>query len=339
MAALVLSFPVLANASTLSLGQASQFGVFILGNFIGTGTDSQGPMAVGGNFAPSTGGFTIASQWSDPAGKFDLVVGGNLTNSGNSLGGGDVFVGGNMAWTDLTVPNNVYVNGTFSDPGNGGSVGGTVYWHGGNSTGNTFSNQQVASPTASPVDFAAAQANLDAVSTALAAQTANGTTQFDGYYTYTLTGGSTGINVFNLSASSYIGDTINITAPLGSTVIVNVSGTSDSFNGGSLILNGVTASNVIFNFANATSVSLASYAFNGTVLAPLANFSGNGGQIDGQLIAASAQGTTEFHNDIFSGDLPASNTSATPEVPNGIMMLSGIGMVVIARRRAPSRKG
>ena len=337
--AVVLSFPGSASASTLSLGQASQFGVFILGNFVGSGTDSQGPMAVGGNFAPSTGGFAIASQWSDPAGKFDLVVGGNLTNSGNSLGGGDVFVGGNMAWTDPTVPHDVYVNGVYSDPGNGGSVGGTVYWYGANLTGNTFANQQVANPTASPVDFAAAQANLDAVSTALAAQTANGTTQFDGYYTYTLTGGSTGINVFNLSASSYIGDTINITAPLGSTVIVNVSGTSDSFNGGSLILNGVTASNVIFNFANATSVSLASYAFNGTVLAPLANFSGNGGQIDGQLIAASAQGTTEFHNDIFSGDLPASNTSATPEVPNWIMMLSGIGMVVIARRRAPSRKG
>jgi len=336
MAALVLSFPVLANASTLSLGQASQFGVFILGNFIGTGTDSQGPMAVGGNFAPSTGGFTIASQWSDPAGKFDLVVGGNLTNSGNSLGGGDVFVGGNMAWTDLTVPNNVYVNGTFSDPGNGGSVGGTVYWHGGNSTGNTFSNQQVASPTASPVDFAAAQANLDTVSTALAAQTANGTTQFDGYYTYTLTGSSSGINVFNLSASTYNSDTINITAPSGSTVIVNVAGTSDSFNGGSLNLNGVAADKVIFNFANATSVSLANYAFNGTVLAPLANFNGSGGQINGQLIAGSAQGTTEFHNDVFSGDLPV---SATPEIPNWMMMLTGAGMVLIVRWRAPSRRG
>ena len=93
---------------------------------------------------------------------------------------------------------------------------------------------------------------------------------------------------------------------------------------------------MIFNFANATSVSLANYAFNGTVLAPLANFNGSGGQINGQLIAGSAQGTTEFHNDVFSGDLPV---SATPEIPNWMMMLTGAGMVLIVRWRAPSRRG
>jgi len=282
----------------MSLGQASSFGVFILGNFIGSGTDSQGPMAVGGNFAPSTGGFTVASQWSDPAGKYDLVVGGDLTNSGNTLGGGDIFVGGNMNWADPTAPHNVYVNGTFNDPGNAGSIGGKVYWYGGNTTGSTFSNQQLMSPTTGPVDFAAAQANLDSVSTALAGQTANGTVQFDGYYGYTLTGASSGTNVFNLS--------------------------------------GVTADHVIFNFADATSLSLSSYAFKGTILAPQANFNGSGGQINGQLIAASAQGTTEFHNDIFSGDLPA---TATPELPNWAMMLSGVGMVVIARKKTASRRG
>ena len=320
----------------MSLGQASSFGVFILGNFIGSGTDSQGPMAVGGNFAPSTGGFTVASQWSDPAGKYDLVVGGDLTNSGNTLGGGDIFVGGNMNWADPTAPHNVYVNGTFNDPGNSGSIGGKVYWYGGNTTGSTFSNQQLMSPTTGPVDFAAAQANLDSVSTALAGQTANGTVQFDGYYGYTLTGASSGTNVFNLTASNYTSDTINIAAPAGSTVIVNVAGSADSFNGGSLNLSGVTADHVIFNFADATSLSLSSYAFKGTILAPQANFNGSGGQINGQLIAASAQGTTEFHNDIFSGDLPA---TATPELPNWAMMLSGVGMVVIARKKTASRRG
>jgi len=337
LAMAVLFLSVLpAQASSLSLGQATDYGVFILGNFTGSGTDSQGPMAVGGNFAPATGGFTIASSWSDPAGKYGLVVGGNLTNAGNSLGGGYIYVGGNMAWSDPTAPSDVHVNGTFSDSGGGGSVGGTVYWYGGNTTGSTFTNQQVLTPAASPVDFAAAQSNLDAVSTALAAQSANGATSFDGYYTYTLTGASSTLNVFNLSASDYTSDTINITAPTGSTVVVNVAGSADSFNGGSMNFSGVSAEDVIFNFSTATSVSMAGYSFNATLLAPYAAFTGSYGQIDGQLIAASAQGTTEFHNDPFSGSLPS---SATSELSTGFLMLSGAGLVAIARIRVSRTLG
>jgi len=198
----------------MTLGQASSFDVFVFGNFTESGTDSQGAIAVGGNFAPANnGGFSIASQLSDPAGVYDLVVGGNFTNNGYSMGGGDAFVGGNMTWTDPSLPHNAYVDGNFTNTANGGTVGGKVYYGGASCTsGDPISCKSVAAP-ANPIDFVGAQSNLDSVSTNLAAQTANGKTSFDGYSTYTLTGTSSTLNVFNLTNSTDNGNTINITAP------------------------------------------------------------------------------------------------------------------------------
>jgi choice-of-anchor A domain-containing protein len=345
---LVLAGVPAAHATTLTLGQASSYDVFVFGNFTESGTDSQGRVAVGGNFAPANGGgFSIASQLSDQAGTYDLVAGGNFTNNGYSVGGGDAFVGGNLNWTDPTLPHNVYVNGSFTNNSGGGTVGGKVYYAGTSCTSGDPISCVKGSATASPIDFVGAQTNLDTVSSTLAGQTANGTTSFDGYSTYTLTGTSSTLNVFNLTNSTYNGQTINITAPASSTVVVNVAGTSDSITGGSINLNGVPATNVIFNFSAATSVSIANLAFNGTLLAPYANFSGTWGQLNGELIAESAQGTTEFHNVLFSGTLPSasgtlSGTSdsgggATPEPSTWLMLLGGGGLIAISRRRKSSR--
>ena len=332
-----------AQGSPLTLGQAASFDVFVFGNFTESGTDSQGRIAVGGNFAPANGaGFSIASQLNDPAGTYDLVVAGNFTDNGYSMGGGDAFVGGNLNWTDPTLPHNVYVNGSFTNNSGGGWVGGSVYYAGNSCTSGDPVSCVKSSATADPINFVSAQTNLDSVSSTLATQTANGTTSFDGYSTYTLTGTSSTLNVFNLTNSTYNGATINITAPAGSTVVVNVAGTSDSFNGGSINLNGVPATNVIFNFSAATSVSIANFAFNGTLLAPLASFSGTWGQLNGELIAQSAQGTTEFHNVLFSGTLPsggglsggtADNGSPTPEPSTWMLALGGGVLAAISRRR------
>ncbi|MES1262060.1 MAG: collagen-binding domain-containing protein, partial [Acidobacteriota bacterium] len=63
-----------AQASVLSLGAATGYNVFAFSNFTGYNTDSEGRMAVGGNFAPANGaGFTIASHHGgDGAGIYDL---------------------------------------------------------------------------------------------------------------------------------------------------------------------------------------------------------------------------------------------------------------------------
>jgi choice-of-anchor A domain-containing protein len=346
MVLLVFAGSRAAQASPMTLGQASAFDVFLFGNFTESGTDSQGAMAVGGNFAPANnGGFSIASQLSDPAGVYDLVVGGNFTNNGYSMGGGDAFVGGNMTWTDPTLPHNAYVDGNFINSANGGSVGGKVYYGGSSCTsGDPITCKSVAAP-ANPIDFAGAQANLDNVSTTLASETANGTTSFNGYSTYTLTGSSSTLNVFNLTNGTYNGATINITAPASSTVVINVAGTSDSFSGGSINLNGVSANDVIFNFSAATSVSIANISWEGTLLAPMASFSGTWGQLNGELIAESASGTTEFHDILFSGTLPAAFSGssqngggATPEPATWMVLLGGGVLIGLSRRRASCRR-
>jgi len=329
-----------AHASSLTFGQAANYNAFILGNFTETNTDSVGAIAVGGNFIPANNGsFSIATGRSaDGAGIFDLVVAGNFTNQYGSLGGGSAFIGGNMTWNDPTFPRDVYVDGNFSNPASGGSVGGTVYYSGSYSSGVALNHSKLSTPYADPIDFAAAKTNLDSLSAALAAQTPNGSVS-KSYGTYTLTGSDPTLNVFNLTDTNYSGSTINITAPGGSTVVINVASSngSTSFSSGSIHLNGISASQVIWNFSSATTVSIASIEFNGTLLAPDAAFSGTWGQLNGQLIAASAAGTTELHDALFSGTLPINTDSSSlppvPEPATWALLLTGAGLMALGQRR------
>lgn len=324
--------PLAAHADQLSFGAATGYNVFVFNNFSEYNTDIQGRVAVGGNFTPANGGgMTIASTSTDGAGVYDLVVGGNFTNNGNTMGGGSAWVGGNMTWTSPTLPNNAYVVGTFTDTG-GGSVqnGGTIYYAGGYNGPSYLSHQnESASSMPAPINFLAAQTSLESLSNSLAGEAPNGTVNQSGT-TYTLSGASSTLNVFNLSASTYTGATINISAPAGSTVVVNVSGTSDSFNGGSINYTGVSSNDVIFNFNSATSLSLANMAFVATILAPTADFTGSGGHVSGQLIANSASGTTEFESNLFTGNL--GGTPAVPEPSTWLLLLTGVGTMAMLRR-------
>jgi choice-of-anchor A domain-containing protein len=72
-------------------------------------------------------------------------------------------------------------------------------------------------PASSPIDFVSAQTNLVSVSAALATQTPNGTTTFDGFSTYRLVGTGSSLNVFTLTGPTFSSKTINITAPASST--------------------------------------------------------------------------------------------------------------------------
>ena len=299
---------------------------------------------MGRNFAPASGGFTIASlHGADKAGTYDLVVGGDYTNLYNVVGGGDVFVGGNMNWTGPTLPNNAYVNGNVTNSGYG-SVGGTIYYAGTYSSVGTLNAAKVKTPTATPIDFLGAQTALQTLSANLAAQASN-TKVSVAYNTYTMTGTDSTLNVFNLTDTSYNGSTINISAPAGSTVVVNVAGAADSFNAGSINFTGVTASNVIFNFGAAKTLALASIAFNGTILAPYAAVNGTWGQVNGQVIANSITGTTELHDVLFTGNLSSvtasttvtsSQSAAAPEPATWLLVLA-VGLSVLlgsAKQRA-----
>jgi len=321
-----------ARADQLNLGAAAGYNVFSLNNLSMYSTTIQGKVAVGGAFAPSGGGLSLATGSHDGTGVYDLVVAGNFTMSAYSMAGGDIFVGGNMTWNNPSTSNNIYVAGNFTDTGGGNT--GTVYYGGTyNGPGYLSHVSKSASSMPTPIDFLTAKTNLESLSTTLAGDAPNGTVSSSGS-TWTLTGASSSLNVFNLSASSYSGATININAPAGSTVVVNIAGSADSFSGGSINLTGVSASNVIYNFNTATTLSLSSIAFYGTILAPLADFTGSGGQINGQLIAKSVAGTTSMSDTEFAGTLGAA--TATPEPSTWLLFLAGAGVfsfTYFSRRR------
>ena len=113
-----------------------------------------------------------------------------------------------------------------------------------------------------------------------------------------------------------------------------MAGSAASFNGGSINITGTDTRNVIFNFGSATSLTLSSIGFNGTILAPLADITGTYGNVNGQVIANSLAGTTELHDYLFSGTLPArSDISKTPEPATWAMLFGGLALVGLARRR------
>jgi hypothetical protein len=147
--------PLAARADQLNFGAAAGYNVFVFNNFTESGTDIEGRVAVGGNFAPANGGgMTIASTSTDGASVYDLVVGGNFTNGSNTMGGGSAWIGGNMTWNSLTLANNAYVGGTFTDTG-GGSVnnGGTIYYTGSYNGPSYISHQLESALPAAPINF------------------------------------------------------------------------------------------------------------------------------------------------------------------------------------------
>jgi len=114
-----------------------------------------------------------------------------------------------------------------------------------------------------------------------------------------LTGSDPVYNVFGLAGSVLYNTalTLNIICPKGSTAIINVSGTSLKLRVFQMNLSGgVTASDILWNFYQATAITPVSggSVWPGTILAPMAYWSGNAFSITGQLIV-NGLSVTFFH--------------------------------------------
>ncbi|HEU0164591.1 MAG TPA: choice-of-anchor A family protein, partial [Thermomicrobiales bacterium] len=95
-------------AAPVDFGQASDFNVFVLGDYNATTSDVEGCLAVGGNVT-FTGGFSVGGQ---AQGCQDaLVTGGNLTFPAGTISNGNVVYGGTLTGNP-TVPNGTISNGT-----------------------------------------------------------------------------------------------------------------------------------------------------------------------------------------------------------------------------------
>jgi choice-of-anchor A domain-containing protein len=294
-----------------SLGLAAEYNALVFGNFtVPNGTDTEGRLAIAGT-ATFLGNYALGAPLPDsnPTGaqlpldptRDTLIVGGDLTNAGG------------ISWT---VNGNAVYQGTY--------------------TGVPLFNQSGTTRQQSPIllsetngnavtsggrSFADLRAELEALSAAWATSADRGiAAESRGQFTLTLVGTDPVLNVFNLTAEEWGGTDVvrTITAPAGSTVLVNVSGQSVTVSGGDLALIGVDREYVLLNFFEATTFSSTLSDIRGSVLAPFASATFDGGNLEGNAIFGGnvIQGAAaEFHNFRFRGDIPVPSVPTVPTLP------------------------
>jgi choice-of-anchor A domain-containing protein len=111
---------------------------------------------------------------------------------------------------------------------------------------------------------------------------------------------TTGVSVFSFPSSLLAGCSgLNISAPSGQLVLINIPGENNTIADFAITLaGGVDADHVLWNFYNSTVLTIDSVAMIGTVLAPFADVYFNAGDISGGLYANSITGTGEFHAEV-----------------------------------------
>jgi choice-of-anchor A domain-containing protein len=297
---------VLTPVAALADG-ASAYNLFVLGNMNVSSSDTEGRVAVEGNATMSA--YSVGAKAA--ANTVNLVVGGNLTAHGGATNG-------------LTI------------------VGGTTNYQNWATTGLEPHG------TALPVDFTTEGLRLTALSNLLDAYTPNGSVYIPPWGgQYTLTGAATGLSVFDLNGATLSHtNTMTINLTPGTVALINVNGSADSFSNAGITINGGNASDVLWNFSDATTLSFSGISLLGSVLAPNATYLGGWGQLNGELIVKNFTdqlGATQINDENpFAGSLlnlnPLQNLgqnvqNAVPEPQTWALMMVGFGAVGAALRR------
>ena len=301
--AAVLGAAVLAPVAARA-ETAADYNLFVLGDMNMHSSDVQGRVAVKGDASMSS--YSVGAKASSAT--TNLVVGGNLTAQSGSTNGGTV-------------------------------VGGAPHYQNWSTAGLEPAG------TASPVNFATEIVRLDALSTLLSGYAATGsvyTPPWGGQFT--LTGANAGLNVFDMDGGllSHT-NTLTINLTPGSTALINVSGTADSFSNAGITINGGDASDILWNFSDATTLSFSGVSMQGSVLAPNADYLGGWGQLNGQLIVKSfsdTRGATQINDVRYAGPLLGldrqSLTGGVPEPGTWALLIVGFGLTGAALRRRRS---
>jgi choice-of-anchor A domain-containing protein len=266
--------------SECTFTEINKVNVIVFEDATPTGADTEGRMWVGGDLK-LTGGYAANTTGIDTlkttCDDYALVVGGNIT--------GDVILGAGKA---------AY----------GGTMTGSFDSH---------ANPKCGIYHQTPVDFDALETELTGYSQALKDYPVNGTVKLE-YGTMTLTGTDKTLNVFNVTGADLSSITmLKFVVPTTCSVIVNVSGKTVNWQGGSFTLPDGTGSckgggttwcgRILYNMYEATNVTINGIGIQGSILAPYATFNGAGGNVDGQVIVKYLNGITEYHPYYFSGCL------------------------------------
>ena len=301
--------PFVLVLSTVFAAGAAQAGVVDLGigganfyslsNFTASGSDVEGGVLVAGNLSASS--YSINDKNKDAYVShgntgYALVVGGNLNYSSGSIKNGSYYVGGTTTTSSVGL--------------------------------NTASKT-----TASPVSFATTSAQLKNTSTSLSNVAATGSSSV-AYGGMTLKGGTGNVQVFDLTSAA-LGSVNNFkfsNLQTNDTLILNISGTDVTLSGG---YDGFKNYNVLYNFYEAKNLTFSNVGLYGSVLAPLANVAGGGGQINGSVVVGNWASNIQVNaNHYFNATNVAGYVSAVPEPETYAMLLAGLGLVgFMARRR------
>jgi choice-of-anchor A domain-containing protein len=262
--------------------EASLFNMFSLGDFTCYNSDTQGRLAVGGNADIQS--YSVGCQVFNSDPNSNCVDYNSV--SCDSIGASEQF------------PDTLVVNGNLNALRVQLAAGNGVYGGNFNNDASDNAGNGCAFAQDQPVDFASSETTLKGISTVLSDLSVTGTTTLQ-WGSLTLTGTNNAqLEIFNVQSSdlctsnNFVLNGIQDSA----TVIINVAGNNAS-PCGQFGMNyrsqqnptGYLPSQVLFNFFQATSLNIVNIGWVGSVLAPWADVTNNGGggSITGQVFVNS----------------------------------------------------
>ncbi|AKU22358.1 choice-of-anchor A family protein [Massilia sp. NR 4-1] len=305
-AALFLSLAAVgsAQAGVLDLG-INNANLFSLGSFSAQGSDVEGAVLVAGSLNASN--YSINDKNKDAYGSYSLVVGGSLSYTSGSIKHGNYYVAGASAMSSVGL-------------------------------------QSSTKSTTNPVDFNKLSSSVKNTSSSLSKVAATGSSSVQ-YGGMTLKGTGKSVEVFNLTGSdlSSVNNFKFSNLAKGSTLVFNVSGKNAiGFNQNGVGLDGFKDYNVVYNFYESQKLNIQNVGVYGSILAPLATVTGNGGQINGNVIVGNWLSNVQVNaNHYFSAaNVNGYGVMPVPEAQTYAMLLAGLGVVgFIARRRRSQQAG
>lgn len=341
--AVAVAMPVNAATDPLGLDALKTYNLVVLGDLTST-SEVEGRTFVGGNLGGTASNYLISS--SVPASNFTvpgLTVVGSVTSSNINLNNSaGASIGGNVGGTvNLNGTQTVNIGGNYTPVNVNGSTVNTQL--GVSNPGFVQNLQQYGS---------AMGTSMTGLSYTLGQQAANSTVAIaNNTATFNAQPDASGTAVFNLTSAQLdqVGQ-IQFNLNGADTVIVNVSGSTINLNDNFLGNASQLGKNVIWNFTDATALTLTT-AWHGSVLAPKAA-AHTYNYVEGSAVFGSLIQDGEFHIGTYAGsytppsDPGSSSTTSTStststggtSVPEpGVAGLMALGLAALAWRRRPRR--